>query len=485
MKILKRILKKEAIALILILTVALLVRLYKINAPLADRYSWRQADTASVAKIFVQEGFNLLKPRYHDLSNIPSGKENPQGWRMVEFPLYNASFGFLYNLYPKLPIEVYGRLINIFFTLLSISIIYYLLLKEISFSAALAGGLTFALSPFMVFFTRVVLPEPTALSLALTSILFAYLFSKEKHGKKTVYLYYFLSLLFFTLALLVKPTTVFFAIVLFYLFLKRYHIFTFAKLQFWGFFLIAIFPTLLWRIYILNYPEGIPAFDWLTTKINTPQGLQPIFFKPAFFRWIFFERINNLILGGYLTFFFILGAIKNKNGLFTSLLLSSLTYLFTFQGGNVQHEYYQILIFPTISAFVGIGTHELLKQTKIKIFAWTTFFVIFIFSFYFSFYKVKDYYRIPPDLVSFANIIKTFTNEKDLIITDTTGDTTLLYLSERKGSPAPYKDLRELAKQGYKYFITTNSQVAKEILKKYSEFKAVFTSEKLIIIKLK
>ncbi len=476
-------LKKEGLILVIILSIGLIVRLYKINSPLADHYSWRQVDTASVAKNFVERGFDLLHPRYHDLSNIQSGKENPQGWRMVEFPLYNAIFGLLYKLNPSLSLEVYGRLTSTVFTLISIAILYYLLLKEYSLTAAAIGGISYALLPFVVFFTRVVLPEPTAISFIMISIFFTYLYSREKKKIKTAILYLF-SLLFFTLAILVKPTTVFFALPIVYLFFKKHHVFALAKLRFWAYFIFSLTPFLIWRIYILNYPEGIPAFNWLTTKINTPQGLQPIFFKPAFFRWIFFERINNLILGGYLTFFLVYGIIKNKNGLFVSMLLSSLIYLLTFQGGNVQHEYYQTLIFPTIAAFLGIGAERLGKELKNKTVALLLFSIIFLFSLYFSFYKVREFYRIPPDLINYARIIKTFTKPDDLIITDTMGDTTLLYLSERKGAPAPYKDLDELKNQGYKYFITYNKETAKKILKE-KPYKPIFKSETLTIIELK
>lgn len=79
------------IVLFLILILAFGLRLYKINNPVADWHSFRQADTASVTRNFVNEGINLMMPRYDDLSNIQSGKDNPQGWRMVEFPVYNLA----------------------------------------------------------------------------------------------------------------------------------------------------------------------------------------------------------------------------------------------------------------------------------------------------------------------------------------------------------------------------------------------------------
>src|SRR3989338_7213653 len=82
-----------------VLVVALIFRLYKVTAPLSDSYSWRQADTAAVARNFVRNGFTLLKPYYDDLSSIQSGSENPTGLRFVEFPIYNAMFASLYVMF--------------------------------------------------------------------------------------------------------------------------------------------------------------------------------------------------------------------------------------------------------------------------------------------------------------------------------------------------------------------------------------------------
>ena len=71
-----------------ILIFAIVLRTYRLHAPLGDWHSWRQADTASVAWEYVQAGHvDLFHPRFHDVSSIPSGLDNPEGWRMVEFPL--------------------------------------------------------------------------------------------------------------------------------------------------------------------------------------------------------------------------------------------------------------------------------------------------------------------------------------------------------------------------------------------------------------
>ncbi len=79
----------KKIWLLLIVILAFSVRLYCIDFPLADWHSWRQADTSAVSRNFVKSGFDILHPQFDDLSNVPSGKENPQGYRFVEFPFYN------------------------------------------------------------------------------------------------------------------------------------------------------------------------------------------------------------------------------------------------------------------------------------------------------------------------------------------------------------------------------------------------------------
>src|SRR3989338_11713525 len=116
--------KKDLLILLVITIIAIVFRLYKIDTPLADLHSWRQADTAAVARNFARDRFDLLHPRYDDLSGRESGQENPQGYRMVEFPFYNAIFALIYKLSPVLPIEVYGRLTSVIFSLLIIAVIY-------------------------------------------------------------------------------------------------------------------------------------------------------------------------------------------------------------------------------------------------------------------------------------------------------------------------------------------------------------------------
>ncbi|MFA5769955.1 MAG: glycosyltransferase family 39 protein [Patescibacteria group bacterium] len=477
--------KVDYIILTFILLIALLFRLYKINIPLADLHSWRQVDTASVARNYVKNGIDLFHPIYDDLSNVQSGMDNPQGYRMVEFPIYNAIIAFFYKSFPIFSLEIWGRLTTIIFSLIIISIIYYLLLNESGRLSALFGSLTYAVFPFFVFFSRVILPETATLAFTLLSILCLYVNSyfKEKSFKSISL--YFLSAILFATSLLIKPTIIFYLFPILVIFYRKYKFNLIKKLDFYLYFIIALIPLIYWRMYIKNFPEGIPYSDWLFTSVNTAQGLKSILFRPSFFRWIFFERINNLILGGYLTLFFVLGTIaKQKKYLLTSFLFSALAFIFVFQGGNLQHEYYQTLILPVFAMMVGLGISFVFDHKKEFInpfFVSIFIFLIFIFSFYFSYFKVVDYYQYSHELVQEANIINSLTHPEDKIVTDRTGDTTLLYLANRRGAPSIFRDPIELKKLGYKYLITSSEG---QINMMKPDFEIVFENEKFTLFRL-
>ncbi|MBI1863083.1 glycosyltransferase family 39 protein [Candidatus Microgenomates bacterium] len=450
---------------------AIILRWQNITAPLADFHSWRQADTAAVARNYVRDGIDLFHPKYDDLSNIQSGTDNPQGLRMVEFPLYNAVIAMFAHI-PGLSVEVAGRIVTILSSVVVIVVIYLLCLEESGIITAVAAGLLYAIFPFFVYFSRVVLPESSALACTFLGVFFLYL-NKYPQRKGIRILFYILAAFLFACGILIKPTVIFYALVFGWLFIRQYEWDLLKKWPVYLFFILAFIPFILWRRYILQFPEAIPVSDWLLTSVNTTGGMQPIFLKPSFFRWIFYERINNIIFGGYMTVFFVLGILRKPKSIFLmSIVASAITFIFVFEGGNVQHEYYQTIIFPGLAVAVGLGVSFIAENYVAFLNPFATGFAILLltaFSYFISYYHVKGYYGYSADLVNIASIIKTVTQPGDKIVTDSVGDTTLLYLSDRRGSPAPYKDMEEFKKDGYKYFITMNGDVikAKKIEHKY------------------
>ncbi|HLL61068.1 MAG TPA: glycosyltransferase family 39 protein, partial [Candidatus Nitrosocosmicus sp.] len=432
--------KIDGFIISIILVLALCLRLYQLtNVPLTDWNSWRQSDTAAVARNFVKNEFNLLYPKSYDLSKYQSGMYNPEGYRLIEFPIYNTSFAAIYKYFPLFNLETYGRIISVVFSLLLIYLIYYLTLKEEGRIAAVFAALIFSCMPFFIFYSRAVLPDMMALSIIFLSIFFMYL-AKDKTKKIPFYICVFLSALTAAIAILIKVTTIIFLIPIVYLLFKRYGLDLLKKIPFYIFFLLTLMPFILWRYWFMKFPEGIPSSEWLFTTITNPDEI-PVHFRPIFFRSVFYDRILNLILGGFLIFPLLLGLLKKPQRSFFLYFigLSSLLYLFIFQRENIVHDYYQIMILPSLAIFCGIGINFIFNKQKLFssiLLNIVTVVFILISSFYFSYFKVKDYYAYNYDLVNIAKIINTLTSQEDHIITDTNGDTTLLYLSDRKGYPA-------------------------------------------------
>lgn len=251
--------------------------------------------------------------------------------------------------------------------------------------------------------------------------------------------------------------------------------------------LVVMAPFIAWRLFIQKFPEGIPASDWLITSVNTYEGQKVIFMKPAFFRWIIYERINIMICGAYLTFFLLTGLIsKLKSYFLHSIFAAALVYLFVFQGGNVQHEYYQTLILAPIALFVGIGTATILKSKSSlhPVLLYLLVIAIFILSFSFSYYyRVKDFYSYPEDLNQMARILDSFSRESDKVITDRLGDTTLLYLANRKGAPMLYHSIPQMKELGYTYYMTDKKEIISE-LKIAKEYALLFENSQFALFKL-
>jgi MFS family permease len=474
-------LRRELIIVVLIFVAALFPRTsYKLDSPLIEAHSWRQADTAAVARNFAREGFDLLRPTYDDVSHLQSGRDNPKGYRMVEFPWYNATIAAAYSVMPSVSIVVWGRVISALCAAITAVCIYLLVLQENKRLAAVVGSLTFAWMPFIVFYTRAILPENPALAATFAALTIA------SYARNKVWL--LLSAALFSLATLAKPTTLFFALPFFYIL----NGFTTALTRKTVLSCIAIagslVPLFAWRLHIQQYPEGIPASLLLITSVNAAGQQVPVLFRPFFFRWIFYERLTLAILGVFGLVPFLLGFFaKTKTLLLQFIGLASLIYVFVFQGGNVQHEYYQILLFPAIAIFVGLGVEYIhTKVPRLWNFAATGLIITFIAAGGWITWQrtVRHLYYSLSDIPKFARIVQTFVNEDEWIVVDTGGDTTTLFAFDRKGAPAIFDTSVNMRAKGYRYIFTYNKNAVADIMKNDPNVKIIFENNKFTLMKL-
>jgi len=480
--------KLQYLILFIILTVGFVLRLYRINNPIGDWHAFRQADTSAVSKVFVEKGVSVLSPKYFDISNIQSGKDNPEGYRFVEFPIFNIFQSGSFLFFKTFSLEEWGRIVSVVATTITGFIIFLLVKKHADFLSAIFAALFFAILPYSIYYGRVILPDPMCATSILLGIYFFDLWKDtyKKNNKSNLFL--FLGIIFVAVSLLLKPFALFFTLPILFLAWKEFGSKMVIKWQLYVFLIFSVGPLIFWRMWIMSHPEGIPASLWLLNGGN-------IRFTGAFFYWIFAERISKLILGYFGLVLLFLGFIKRdeKNyGFFISFLISSLLYLTIIARGNVQHDYYQILILPTICIFLGRGAGFIMrlpslvgKNVGINLFVSTiTLCVVIIFSFFFSWYYVRDYFNINNRGLVLAGILADKILPKNAkVIAANNGDTSFLYYINRQGWPAYEHGIPELKKMGATH-IVISTPTKEDFNGLGKQYNVLYSSEDVLILSL-
>lgn len=458
----KKILFNQYFWMGLVLLLGFIVRLYKIDSPIADWHSWRQADTAAVTRYFIKEGFNPLIPKYDDLSGVAENPVvNPNGFRFVEFPLYNI---FVYPLYLIFGVdEKYHRLITILASIGSLALLYFIVKKYAGKLVAFFASFIFAFMPFNIFFSRTTLPDPFFVMFALGMIYFMSNWIEEKRR-----IWGFLGIIFTSVAFLIKPWAIFFFLPLLYLlFLNKDKKFI---LKFILLTLLSLLPFVIWRFWILQQPEGIPASGWLLDG-------DKIRFHPAFFYWIISVRLGQEILTAAGMGLFLIGLItrpKNNNYFLHFWVLSSFLFITIFATGNVRHDYYQIMFIPAASVFLSLGFVKLLRGDNLflpRIWTISSALLLFPLVFYFGWKQVGGFYQINnPSIVEAGKEADKILPKNAIVVTPYGGDTAFLYQTNRSGFAyvsLPITDM--IADYGVTHYISTAKDAkTKWIMKHFS-----------------
>lgn len=476
--------------LLIILVLAFVLRLYKITNPVADWHSFRQADTASVTREYVKHGVDFLRPKYHDLANVQSGGENQgrdnvEGWRMVEFPLVNGLLAYLLRALPFLDLVVTLRLASVVASLFSLWFLASIVRRVYGDRVALLTGFFFAILPYSIYYSRVILPEPFLITFSLAS-----LWSYLKYLETKSWRWVVSGTLLFAAALLVKPMAVFFIPV-------------FVGLRLWKSFDIkpkdvltafvfglSFLPLIFWREWIKQYPIGVPSSDWLWNGVGKGTNLLPVYmirFKPAWWRWIFYERLTKLFLGFFGVITFVAGFTslalqksgEKKRGALIFLgswTLGAFLYVSVFAAGNVQHDYYQAPLVPFVSLTLALGIvflYTQLKRLTHKTIALGLCLLLVGLSWWFSWRIIRGYYQVNNWPIVFAGkAVDRLLPPDAKVIAPYFGDTAFLFQTNRTGWSIGFEIDKKIA-EGAQYYVSVNyDDEANALIKKYKTVEA-------------
>jgi 4-amino-4-deoxy-L-arabinose transferase-like glycosyltransferase len=346
---------------------------------------------------------------------------------------------------------------------------------------AVLSGLFFALLPYSIYYSRVILPEPFML---LTSTAAIYFLAATTNLKKPVPSWqWWLSALLFSLALLIKPFIAFLIPVLLVFWWQTGPRRRWSPwwLVYWS---VVILPIWWWRDWILQFPSGIPASDWLFNG----NGIR---FRPAWFRWLFYERLSKLMLGFggvfLVTAGMILSSRRAKNLLWT-WWASLLAYLSVFATGNVQHDYYQVIFVPWLSFCLGIGTWHTWRQLQLRlrgtrlIIGQVALVLLMLVGWLFSWQQVAGWFNVNHwEYQRAGQAVDQLTPPDAKVIAPAFGDTQFLFQTNRTGWPIGFTIDEKIA-QGATYYVTTSlDDEAHSLLKIYA---LVYRTDEFLILDL-
>jgi len=460
------------VLLICIVILALGLRLFGLTGSLTDWHSFRQADTASVTREYVKHGIDILRPTYQDLGNIQSGKDNLNGYRMVEFPFVNALLASVLIAVPQLDLVIVSRLFSILCSLGTVVSLYYLGKRWGNQTVGYLAALVFASLPYVVFYSRVILPEPAFTFLVTFAILTLDLWLEKKNIG-----WYLSSVAAFALALLLKPFALFFAPVLAYLAIRHFKWAVFKQPLLYGYG-VTVLPLLWWRKWIEQFPEGIPASSWLFNS----DGIR---LRPAWFRWLAWERYTKMILGG--GNLLVLLALIKRNKLQELLFVWGgcvLMYLIVIATGNVRHDYYQSITTPFIALAIGQGLYvifEYFQQRNRALLGAALTIGSFLMMILISRIFIVGFYGTRADWEQAGAAVDRLTPPDAKIIAPAFSDTVLLFQSNRTGWTVG-GEIEKKIEMGASYYVSTAyDDEAKDLEKRYQ---VVEQTKNHIIIKL-
>lgn len=477
----KWICERRVLILAVILGGCLLSRLWRVDYPLMDWHSFRQADTASVTREFVKHHYPIWRPHYHDLGNIQSGLDNIEGDRMVEFPLVNYVLAIVLQVMPKWDLVVLSRLAAALASCGSAFCLYFLVKKlmkqskiddETTEIVALLSAGVFAFLPYSIYYGRVILPEPFQVFFGLLALVSfgTYL---EKSSRSS----WLVTALSLMTALLMKPTTVFWGPLFLLLAWWRWGTKMWRRGDLWLLAITAILPLGWWRFYIRQFPAGIPASRWL---LNGPMYGTPPRWRPMWWRWLFYERLVKLWLGWSGIVVAAAGLwpwkrdkqnwCERHDELFLLVWLGlDFVYLSVFATGNIQHDYYQYLLLPSICWLVARGIYTLVtsacvwlqKKTETKTAIWMAVagisFLVVV-SWWLSWRQVRGFFDVNRwDQVAIGQTAAKMLPSQALVIAHSgSGDTNFLFQTDRRGWPSAL-DLEEKLAVGAQYLVGTDT----------------------------
>ena len=202
-----------------ILILAAILRFVQIDSPPLGRHSWRQSDTAGVARNYHRFDHGFLYPQVD--------WEQP-GFVEMELPVYPWTASLLYRVTGES--EAVARLVAVLGSLLAIWLLYLIVARILGRRSAAWAAFFCAILPLSVFFGRAIMPESWMLA-ATAAAIYAFLRWTQEESRG----FYVAAIVATSLACLLKLTSLYLGLPLLWLAWQRWGRRTLVQWQIWLF----------------------------------------------------------------------------------------------------------------------------------------------------------------------------------------------------------------------------------------------------------
>jgi 4-amino-4-deoxy-L-arabinose transferase-like glycosyltransferase len=398
------------------LAVALALRLFHLDAPLIGEHSWRQTDTASMARHFERGGYRFLRPQ------VQWGGDG-SGEIASELPLYPFLVALLQGVLG--PHDWIGRLLAAVFSVASIAYLYALARVYAGERSARWAAFFLAVLPLSVFFGRAVMGESLMLAASVGGI---FHFSQwTRTGSRRDFA---ASALLTAIACGVKATALFAVFPLGWLAFSRFGLGALRKSALWLYAALVLGPLAAWYA----HAHAIEAQTGLTVGIFGKLGDLDLVLRSAYWKRVVFDRFaqHQLTWLGFGVFAVGLVLPRRRPGerLFDVWLLGMLVYLVVVAPGNHLHSYYLLpLLYPAAVTMARVYDRWFepatlaLGAVALGILVWSALLLRILYA--------REDPATSPDFALATRVAAATRPDERVVLADR--DPTVLYLADRHG----------------------------------------------------
>lgn len=321
------------------------------NIAIENYEQWRQSDTYVVAKIYDNEGIDLLRPKFYYDGIGPHVVQ----LELELLPMFGVLFKRLFGANLLLSI----RIVSLTFFLISAVYMYLLSRLFLDNKTSIITLLLYLTMPLNIALSRAIMPEALIMCFYLGSTYYLYRWYKFDRRIDS-----YLSAIFLSIAIIEKVPLAFFGLAVIYLYFKKYGLKVLKNIDFYLYGVIALLPTIVYMIYMQKTADHGFVSDIAIKHIFSREILSVLSKETLKFHLGVFKEFFTLPIFTIFGISIIKVRNINKEQLPIIPWLLALTLEVLIICGIIKFSYYYIFYTPIVALMSGIVLGEIFNERQ-------------------------------------------------------------------------------------------------------------------------